>query len=803
MEKGCTMKMKTLTLLALGLMASICSSAQKVTWRVQVFNDAGEPLKGATLTVFKLPDSSVEARRVLASKDSIQLTRDQLYAISITATGFQPFQRKLIISSDIDSGFVYMSTRVGKLENVTVVSRKQLLRQEDDKTIVDAEPLAVSSTNAYEVLEKTPGAIVDQDGNVYLNSATPATVFINGREVKLSSADLASLLKSLPANSIQKVEILRSPSAKYDAASSGGIVNIVLKKGIKIGLNGSLNMAHFQGRLNTSTTGFNLNNNDGKWSTYLSYQYTKRNNFEELRSDRLAGIGQGLIKQESYTKYPSQNHYVGGGFDYAWSERFSVGYDLRVSANKNRSSAGNGIDIFDPSGVNMLAQNFSIIGNNGKSLYWGNNISTKYKIDSLGSEWTTATDFNIFRGRNSQEYDNYFELPVMDTLSGDGKSRNNKTIFAFQTDLVLKLPAKFTFESGLKYSESNSRTGADYFLENNGNRKVDSFQTNQFRYKEQIASGYVQLAKTFGKFTIKPGVRLEYTDISGRQLFPGDTSFSIRRTDIFPYLYLRQPIVKLFGFQLTGNLILRRSISRPYYEALNPYPRYIDQFLYDVGNPNLKPQFTNNYEFNVMADDFPIISVGLNDMRDIFTSVTYQDDATKIVYRTFDNLGRNRELYLRFVGGIPPGGKYFFYMGAQHNRNQYTGFYQNQPLDYTRGSWVFFMYHNLKTSPTFNVSLQGFMRLRGLQNFYELGPFGALNLTLNKAVMKKKANIIVSVNDIFRTNQVDFNINQPGINAFGNRLNDTRRVGLTLRYNFGIRPKEEKKGFDAPAEAAQ
>ncbi|NCX94283.1 MAG: TonB-dependent receptor, partial [Gammaproteobacteria bacterium] len=100
--------------------------------------------------------------------------------------------------------------------------------------------------------------MIDQDGNVYLNSTTPATIFLNGREMKLSSADLASLLKSLPANSVSKVEIMRSPSAKYDAASSGGILNIVLKKGVKIGSSGSLNMASFQGVYNTSTLGFTL-----------------------------------------------------------------------------------------------------------------------------------------------------------------------------------------------------------------------------------------------------------------------------------------------------------------------------------------------------------------------------------------------------------------------------------------------------------------------------------------------------------------------------------------------------------------
>jgi iron complex outermembrane recepter protein len=111
------------------------------------------------------------------------------------------------------------------------------------------------------------------------------------------------------------------------------------------------------------------------------------------------------------------------------------------------------------------------------------------------------------------------------------------------------------------------------------------------------------------------------------------------------------------------------------------------------------------------------------------------------------------------------------------------------------------MYHNVKLNPTLNVSANGFMRLKGLQNFYELEPFGGLTLSLNQSVLQKKANLILTVNDVFRTNQTTFSLQQGNVSATGNRYGDTRRVGITFRYNFGIKPKEEKKpGFDQPSE---
>ena len=794
---------KKIILAGITFVLSAVSVAQNISLTVIVKNEKNERLQNIRVQVYAHTDSLI-AEKILSAAVSFSLAPNNTYRLKINDSSVVATEKILLLGNRDTSISIAVLSKTKNLEAVVVTSRKPLVKQEDDKTIVDAEVLANSSTNAYEVLEKVPGAVVDQDGNLYLNSATPATIQINGREVKLSPADLASLLKSLPANSVTKIEILRTPSAKYDASSSGGIVNIVLKKGIKLGTSGSVNAGFFQGRYHTATAGFNVNRSFKKINTTLSYQYTDRNNFEELKSDRFILRDSTVIKQNAYSRYPAINNYISAGIDAELNKKWTMGYDVRFSTNNTHSNTQNDINIVNIKTQSLAGKNQSLIKNNGSSYFMGNDWNARYKIDSLGSNWEIEAGYDYFHNKNNQQYNNLFILPVQSSLTGNGNIDNQKNIFNAETNLTLKLKNKFTIETGGKLNFSRSSNSAVYFNDNGSGARLDSFQSNKFRYREQISAAYFQLAKTFKDFTVKPGMRLEHTDISGNQLFPKDTSLGIKRTDIFPYLYLRQPISKLFGFKLIGNAIYRRSISRPYYEALNPYPKYIDQYLFEVGNPRLRPQFTSNYEFNITADDFPIFSIGINDIKDIFTNVTYQDSSTKIVYRTFDNLGRNKEMYLRFVGGIPPGKKYFFYMGAQHNRSHYTGLYQGQPLDYKRGSWTFFMYHNYKPTSTFNISVNGFMRVKGIQSFYELKTFGQLNLSLNKAILKKKMNIILSGNDIFKTNQYKFNIEQAGINATGSRVNDTRRIGLTLRYNFGIKPKAEKnESFEAPAEAKE
>ena len=783
-------------------MSSFTVAAQNTKLHIIIRNDKQEAVQNATVSLYQLPDTIARFKKVVSGNIVFDVRINTNYILRITAVGMQDIQQGITVADTASTITIGMTNKISNLGNVTVVSKKPLIKQDDDKTVVDAEVLANSSTNAYEVLEKTPGAILDQDGNVYLNSTIPATIFINGREMKLSSADIASLLKSLPAGSVSKIEILRTPSAKYDAASSGGIVNIVLKKGVKLGTSGSANIGYFQGVYSTKTAGININKGSGKVNSYLSYQFTDRNNFEELNSDRLISVDTSLLAQRSYTTYPSANNYIGAGVDIAFSKKFNIAYDLRVSTTDGKSYAINAIDINNAKTGIALGKNESDINSTNKSAFIGNNLNAKIKIDSAGSEWTTQFEYNYYRNNNTQLYKNYSFQPPLNTVTGDGINHNNKNIFVFQTDLTLKLPASFTLEAGFKATFSNSNNSAAYFKDTgNSIRFADIYQTNTFRYKETITAAYVQIAKTFFGFTLKPGLRLETTDINGRQLIPTDTTLSIKRTDVFPYVFLKHKLFRIFGFPLMGNAIYRRSIKRPYYEILNPYPKYVDQYLFDVGNPKLKPQFTTNYELNATYNEIPVLALGVNKTKDIFSNVTYQDNNTKIAYRTYDNLGKNTEVYARVIGGIPPGGKYFFYLGGQYNYNKYSGFYQGLPLNYDHSSWTFFMFQELKVTPTFSCNMQGFIRTKGLQNLYELNTFGGLFVSANKAVLKKKMNIILSVNDVLQTNHVSFKLKQGDVSASGSRVNDTRKIGITIRYNFGIKPKEEKKtGFDAPAE---
>ena len=246
-------------------------------------------------------------------------------------------------------------------------------------------------------------------------------------------------------------------------------------------------------------------------------------------------------------------------------------------------------------------------------------------------------------------------------------------------------------------------------------------------------------------------------------------------------------------YELRGFLVYRKTISRPSYDYLNPFAKYIDPFLYEAGNPNLRPQFTTNYEANISVDDKPLFAYGINETNDIFTNVVYQSPTNKQVsYRTYDNLGKSRETYFRILGVIPPGKKFFAVIGTQYNRNDYNGFYEGKPISFNKGTWTLFTFQSLKLDGLSTITLNGFWRFSGQQQFYELSDFGSLNTSINRQFLKKKLIITPSYNDFLFTNKNNFTLRQGTQNAIGYRENDTRRWGLSLRYNFGFKPKENK-----------
>lgn len=769
----------------------LCSSliyGKEVSVRIKVTGNKNELIPFSSVTITSGEDSTKHLSTITdeTAVAPFDLEAPGQYHLSITAINYKPLSKSIMVTDSSYEFVVKMEPSAATLNEIVIQAAKPLMRQEDDKTIIDPESLAAASTSGYEVLEKTPGILVDQDGNIYLNSTTPATVYINGREMKMSKSDIAAMLKSLPPNSIDRIEILRTPSAKYDASGSGGVVNVVLKKGVKIGFTGSLNGGLQQGKYGNQFGGVNLSNNNGATSVYINLNYARNNKYDILNTDRYVNTDT-ILSQQAYNVYPGNVYFMGYGINQELNDKWDISYDGRISFNNTFNETENNNTFKTINNNADLASSLAKLKSDSRAFSLNQDLASTYKIDTLGSEWTNAFSYNY----SSNSIDQAFHTQSLVPYGGDGTVAGKRHFISGQTDFIYKFPYKITFETGLKSTFMSFNNNADYFLTLDSFRVRDESRTSQYIYKENINSAYIQGSKGLGSFLLKAGVRMENTNMKGRQFVPGDTSFTIHRTDFFPYVYFSRKVMTIAKYELRAYLVYRRTILRPSYEDLNPFPKYVDQFLSDVGNPTLKPQFSNNYEANVSIDERPLIAIGYNDTRDMFTKVFYTNDT--LSYRTVDNVGRNKEFYIRGFAAIPPGGVYFFVVGGQYNHNIYDGLYDSAPLSFKADSWMFFTYHQLKLDKNSQITLNGFMRLKGALQFYELSTFGALNINVNRKFFKQKLTVTLSLNDIFFTNNNKFTLDQASVHASGYREQDSRRFGINLRYNFGFHKKEEEK----------
>ena len=786
-----------LSFLLLFLSFTLISTAQQQSILIKVVDAKYNPVGFANISIVNkidstkitntVTDSIGISKIILATKANLALKNT--YTIKVSAIGYKKYSKDYYIN-DQSSIAIKLTEDPTQLNEVVVKSTKALIRQEDDKSVVDPEALAASSTNAYETVEKVPGVFIDQDGNIYLNGLSPAGVQINGRDLKMSAADIAILLKSLPPNAIQKIELIRTPSAKYDASGGGGLVNIILMKGVKIGINGSVNTGFTQGEYGNQYIGFNLNNNNDKLSSYVNAQYNNGNDYSITNTDRILSIDS-VLRQEARAVKPNHSVNLGYGFGKTIKEKWELNYDGRMSQNKFDNTTNN-LSFLRQLSTNQNTGNLqSYVNNKGTNNFMNQSFRVKLKLDTVGGEWVNDLSFNFSKSSTDQNYSNLL-IAKNTSTGGEGDYGNDRNYFTYQSDIRKKLRG-INIESGVKTSVLNFNNNSNYTKNVAGLISPDPFRTSKFHYTEQINAAYLQGSKTWGPIVLKVGSRLEQTIMQGHQFIPKDTTFSVNRTDAFPYVYLSRKIMMIMNYELRGFLVYRKTISRPSYDYLNPFAKYIDPFLYEVGNPNLKPQFTSNYEANISVDDKPLFAYGVNETTDIFTNVVYQSPTNKQVsYRTYDNLGKSRETYFRIIGVIPPGKKFFAVLGTQYNRNNYNGFYEGKPIMFNRGTWSVFTFQSFKLDGLSTMTLNGFWRFKGQQQFYELSDFGTLNATINRQFLKKKLTITASYNDFLYTNKNNFVLKQGSQNAVGYRATDSRRVGLSLRYNFGIKPKENK-----------
>jgi outer membrane receptor protein involved in Fe transport len=794
------MKLFFMAFFAIGLcFASTFVNAQTLSGRItgKILDENGRSVEGATVSLICVTDSVIVKYEPAAADGGFhfEMIKAGAYHIRISSTGKLPYKSERI---EIDAQHqmvrlpvIVMHADTKALQEVMVISKKHFLEQKIDRTVVNVDAqISNAGTTALEVLEKSPGVNVSENGAISLHGKAGVTIYIDDKPTYLSGSDLQNYLRSMPSSMLSQIELMTNPPAKYDAAGTGGIINIKTKKTKLTGFNLGMNLSLRQSRYTETNNSMDFNYRKDKINVFGTLAYTVRNSFNDVDINRQyfynAGQPSGAFRQNSYIRRQGDGYKATLGMDIFTSEQTTLGVLLtglvRSPGNRNNSQ-GQLYNATYQADSSIVSQN----NEQGKFKNGTANLNYKHTFKKDGPEITANLDYLAFATDNNQVFlnQNYNAAGILssaDQLNGNLPAAIH--IYAAKVDYSQPVAKDWKLEAGAKSSYTSTDNQADYVNIVGGNATADYDKTNHFLYKEDINAGYLNLNKDFKRLSIQAGLRLENTNSRGHQLGnvqKPDSAFNRNYTSLFPTLYLLYKLDTLGDHQL--KLTYGRRIERPYYQDLNPFISPLDKYTYYTGNPYLLPSYSKNYELGYIYKDRITVTLSYMDIGNRVTETI--DIRNGYYYDRPGNIGNTKIYDLNVDAGFDPTSWFSLQLSGdvwqiRQNSDFYTGTLANHSLSFSGQALLQF-----KLKKGWTLQTDGKYQGKQTDAQFLIAARGRWNAAVSK-VLSPKATLKFSISDLLYTN-----INKGTIgslyqtSASFRTLTDSRAALLTLSMRFG------------------
>jgi len=572
------------------------------------------------------------------------------YKLVITALGFENYEQLIPADSankgkpvnekfEKDLGNITMVVAIKQLEGVTITATRPALEMSIDRKVFNvAKSLTATGGTAVDVMKNIPSVSVDIDGNVQLRNSPPQ-IFVDGRPTILT-------LDQIPADNIEKVELITNPSAKFDAATSAGIINVVLKKDKRVGLNGIASAS--VGTPGILGGNLNLNLRQGKLNFFASGGYNQsrgKARSETERENKLHGVTQDYFNQYSINQRKRQFNFVNFGFDYFIDNRNTISVTQRFGNGRfgnNEEQQQQYLNDDKIAEYYGLRSSISKSGFNRKST----RINYKYTFPKQGQELTADINYDYGGGSSNSDILNTYSLPngteykQPSTVRNEGENKNNQ--ITVQADYVNPIGEGSKLEAGVRTYYNTFKSFFNAFsIENGGETKLPL--SNNYEYNEMVNAAYVTFSQKYGGFSYQAGLRGEYSRFNGLLVdsafkFGYEYPASIKNiwNALFPSIFLTQQIGEKDQLQFNFS----RRIRRPDFWQLNPFIEINDPVNLRQGNPQLQPEFVNSFEVNYSHDytkgNFLAVLYWRNNPNDI---TQYSDTISAAQYDQLQNAG--------------------------------------------------------------------------------------------------------------------------------------------------------------------
>lgn len=755
---------------------------------VVVDKTSGAAMESATIQVFKSEDSTLYNGASTDKSGSFIINNipEGMYTVKVSYIGYSTAVAKNVKAGkdrkEINLGKVQLEVNSEMTQEINVVDEAPTMTFEDGKKVYDVKKdLTAQNGNVLDMLKNVPSVNVDNDGNVSLRGSGNVKILIDGKPSALLSNG-TQVLQNIPANMIEKVEIVNNPSAKYEAEGISGIINLVMKQGQNNnGYNGNVKVnGGTEDKYNFGTGGsirkgkFSFNANYSYWNYFMpGRSIINRSNFSSIETR--------TVSQDLNWKYKGISHYGSFGLDYDIDKLNTLSLVGNIFYYKRNIIANNYLNFFNASGNNTgFFRSDNNDGRNGNNLDF--TLTYTKKFEQKEKEFSTFVNYSRRREDSPIEYTNFDNSSTAYLTKKDSYYTFN--FINGQADFILPFNEKSKLETGLKSNLRLIKGELSYiYLDNNTNQWLPiAGKDNDADYKDAISAAYLTYSNKYKDFSYSAGLRGEhsYLDFS---ILLGKEKYDQNYFDLFPSLSMSQKLGNENQFQLTYS----RRINRPNLFLLNPFTEQFDEFTKRSGNPYLKPEYIHSTELGYTRY-LPIGSVTLsgyyrntNNVINFVSNV----DTNGVTSSRPENRGKSNTFGLELIlqGGFA---KWWTYNGSLDYFT--TNIFDNSAassFDKTYNAWSARFSTNASIPDLFDVQLFYFYMGKQVNSQGEIRPMQMMNIAIQKSFFEKKLVLGFRVNDLFNQQRFYLSTSGTDFTQVISQKSNSRAAFFTVTFNFG------------------
>ncbi len=800
------MKKLTLSILLMGI--AVIGYAQNATIAGDLKDPSEQPVIYANIALHQISDSALIKVEVSDEEGHFQF-EDVMpgdYFLKVSYIGFSDLARSVSLApdQDLDLGSLIFNNTAVDLETATVTAARVMVEVKPDRTVFNVDGTINSAgDNALGLLRKAPGVLVDNNDNISVLSRSGVLVYIDGKRLPLQGEDLSNYLQNIPAEQIDRFDIITNPSAKYEAQGNAGIIDIRLKKNKNEGANGSISSNLTQGeytRGNTSVTG---NYRNKGINVFGNAGYSGGKNFNTLD---FVSYQNGLQLDETNRferEHKSYDYRI--GTDFFMNKNSTFGFIVTARNSDGFSDSKNRVTIAREI-TSDLRDSILIASSNADFLRTENTYNLNYRFEKEQTTLNIDADYGRYRNENVRFQPNrYFdpsgEILLSEVINSFDTPRDID-IYTFKVDYETGLGAG-KLAAGTKLSRVGTDNTFLFYDVISDQEIVNNQRSNQFDYEEMVYAGYVNYATPLGdKWNFSAGLRAEQTDAVGDlQAFDPELQeppVEFKYLSWFPSAGLTYQVSQ----QNTLALNYGRRINRPDYNVLNPFNNQLSELSYEKGNAFLQPEIVNNLELGYTLKYRYNFKVGYSRTIDQITRLIAPSETdVRASFITWENLATQTIISVNISAPIQVTKIWNAYvnLSASYLNNQ-ADYGDGAIVDVQAGTYNIFQQHTIDLPNKFKAEVSGWYSGPGVWGgVFRYDPSWSLNLGIQRKFLKDNLNAKLSIQDIFYESGWEGYSRFNGLYSEGRGNWDSRQVSLSLSYNFGnqnIKSRRRNTGLE-------